>query len=88
MAIPLVSAMLICVVWAVTSAVLISRYLEQRGYPISFIWFRVMILKYLEQYRQVTREETGRVGPLFYHYVVPLCLALVLAIILMVSGIR
>jgi hypothetical protein len=43
-----------------------------------------MILKYLHEYARVTREETGRVGPLFYHYVVPLNIALVLVIILAV----
>ena len=32
----------------------------------------------------ITREETGRVGPLFYHYVVPLNVALVIVIILVI----
>ena len=39
-----------------------------------------MILKYLHQYSKITREEKGRVSPLFYHYVVPLNVALVLAV--------
>ena len=46
----------------------------------------MLILNYLGQYRKVTLEETGRVGPLFYHYVIPLSIALVLVIILVVSG--
>lgn len=83
MTIPLVAAMLICAVWTATSAVLVSRFLEQRGHSISFFRFRAMILTYLEQYRRITREETGRVGPLFYHYVVPLYVAAALAIILL-----
>jgi hypothetical protein len=44
-----------------------------------------MILSYLHQYAKVTRQETGRIGPLFYHYVVPLNLALVLAVAMLVS---
>jgi hypothetical protein len=43
-----------------------------------------MIPKHLHQYSKITQEETGRVGPLFYHYVVPLNVALVLALILAV----
>ena len=76
----LVGLLLVCAMWAVTAAVLIARDLEKRGVPVSFVWLRLMILKYLHQYSKVTREEKGRVGPLFYHYVVPLNVALVLAV--------
>ena len=76
----LVGLLLVCAIWAVTAAVLIARDLEKRGIPVSFVWLRLMILKYLHQYSKITREERGRVGPLFYHYVVPLNVALVLAV--------
>jgi len=66
--------------------VLIARYLEKHGTSVDFLWLRVMILKYLGQYREVTLKETQRVGPLFYHYVVPLSVALVLVIILIAQG--
>jgi hypothetical protein len=74
----------VCVVWAVVAAILIAANLRKRGVAVSVFWLRVMILKYLHEYARVTREETGRVGPLFYHYVVPLNIALVLVIILAV----
>jgi hypothetical protein len=80
----LVPLILACVVWAVVASILITRELEKRGISIEYLWLRVMILKYVEQYRLVTREETGRVGSLFYHYVIPLWVALVLAVILIV----
>jgi hypothetical protein len=73
---------LICVAWAVVAAVLIVANLHRRGVPISFIWLRFMVLEYLHEYAKVTREETGRVGPLFYHYVVPLNVALVVMIVI------
>ncbi len=76
----LLGLLLVCAIWAVTAAVLIARDLEKRGIPVTFVWLRLMILKYLHQYSKITREETGRVGPLFYHYVVPLNVALVLAV--------
>ena len=59
---------------------LITRELEKRNVPVRFVWLRLMIFKYLHQYSRITREETGRVGPLFYHYIVPLNVALVLAV--------
>jgi len=79
---------LVCGVWAVAASLLIARDLERRGVHVSYLWLRVMILKYLSQYRRVTLEETGRVGSLFYHYVIPLNMALVLTIILAVLMFR
>ena len=76
----LVGFLLVCAIWAVTAAVLIARDLGKRGIPDSFVCLRLMILNYLHQYSKITREETGRVGPLVYHYVVPLNVALVLAV--------
>ena len=78
----LIAMGVICVIWAVVAAILIAVNLHKRGIAVSVVWLRVMILKYLHEYAQVTREETGRVGPLFYHYVVPLNVALVIVIIL------
>ena len=76
----------LCVVWGVVAALLIARDLEKRGVPVNYIWLRLLIIKYLGQYARITQEETGRVGPLFYHYVVPLNVALVLFIVLAIRG--
>jgi hypothetical protein len=65
-----------------------SRDLEKHGVHVSYLWLRVMILKYLNQYRRITLEETGCVGSLFYHYVIPLNMALVLTIILVILMFR
>jgi len=80
----LVAIALLCGVWAVTASILIARNVQKRGVQVSFLWLRLMILKYLHDYARLTREETGRVGPLFYHYVVPLNVALVMVVILAV----
>ena len=72
----------VCVVWAVVAAILITADLHKRGIAVSVVWLRLMILKYLHEYARVTREEKGRVGPLFYHYVVPLNVALVIVFVL------
>ena len=76
----------VCVVWAIVAAILIAVDLSKRGVPVNVIWLRVMILKYLHEYSKLTREETGRVGPLFYHYVVPLNVALILVLIMAIRS--
>jgi hypothetical protein len=76
----------ICVIWAVVAAILIAVDLHKRGIAVSIIWLRMLILKYLHEYAQVTKKESGRVGPLFYHYVVPLNVALVIVIILAIAA--
>lgn len=78
----LIALALLCAVWAGAASIAIAREMERRGHDVSIVWLRVMILKYLHQYATVTREETGRVGPLFYHYVVPLNIALVIVVVL------
>ena len=75
----------VCAVWAVVAAILIAVDLSKRGVSVSIVWLRRMILKYLHEYSKITREETGRVGPLFYHYVVPLNVALVIVIVLAIT---
>jgi len=78
----LIAVGLLCVVWAVVAAIRIAADLQKRGVPVSFLWLRLMVLKYLHEYARLTRDETGRVGPLFYHYVVPLNVALLIFFIL------
>lgn len=81
----LIAIALICVIWAVVAAVLIAVNLHNRGVSTSILWLRLMVLKYLHEYARLTHQETGRVGPLFYHYVVPLNIALVVVIVLAVK---
>ena len=84
----LICLILVCGGWAVAASLLIARDLERRGVSVSYLWLRVMLLKYLSQYRRVTLQETGQVGSLFYHYVIPLNVALALTIILVVVMIK
>jgi len=72
---------IVSVLWGVASAVLIAEALRKRGVKVNWVFLRFLILsKYLGQYRDITRQETGRSGPLFYSYVVAMNLAFVAAI--------
>jgi hypothetical protein len=77
----LIAIAILSALWGVASSAMIAAALQQRGVKVSWLFLRVMILKYLGQYRDVTRSETGRTGPLFYSYVFAMNLALVTAII-------
>ena len=68
----------VCVVWAVTSALLITQALGRRGIKTPFPFVGVMIFRNLGRYREATLRETGRVGPLFYSYVVAINLVWIL----------
>jgi hypothetical protein len=49
---------------SIWSGVLIAQDLQARGYPAKPILVRWMIFRYMAEYRRITRQETGTVGPL------------------------
>ena len=69
------------VAWGVVSAIVIASYLSNRGRKINFIFFRILILKYIHEYYEITQQENGEPGFWFYSYVVSMNLALVMAVI-------
>ncbi len=70
-----------CVCWGIVSALKMASYISKRGHKINIFLFRIMIYRYINSYMEITREETGRTGRWFYHYVVAMNAALVLVIV-------
>ncbi len=68
------------VIWNVVTSLLIFSSLQRRGIPVSFIWLRALAPKYAHQYKVITRRESGKTGPLFYHWIISINLALVFAV--------
>ena len=60
---------------------MIVHQLSKRGVKINFFLLKLLIIKYIHQYKQITLEETGKVGPLFYPCIVSINMALVLALV-------
>jgi len=77
----LLAIALISVGWGIVSSIVIVSRLRDRGIKINFFLLRLLIIKYVAQYRAITREETGRTGPWYYSFVVAMNLALVCAIV-------
>ena len=71
---------IICVLCGVVSSVLIISFLSTRGIKSNYLLLRIYIYKYVNQYRKITIEETGKVGPLFYSLITSFILALIFAI--------
>ncbi len=77
--------LVLCGTWNVTVSLIIYGALTNRGVPVSFIWLRLLAPKYAFQYKQVTQSETGKAGSLFYQWIISINLALVFAILAIVS---
>ena len=65
----------------VISSIIITSFMSRRGIKINFLFIKVLILKYVHQYRIITLQETGKPGPWFYSYIISMNLALVFAVI-------
>lgn len=81
------SVMAVAVIWHVMATMMIYETLRRRSLKVSFILLRWLAPKYASQYREITRKETGRTGPLFYHWIVSINTALVAAILLVLDQI-
>ena len=65
----------------VVFSMLIVRELQKRNVKINFFFLRLFLLKYANQYKQITLQETGKVGSLFYGWLVSINAALVFVIL-------
>jgi len=77
---------LTCVACGITAAMMITSFLSKRGVKINYVVLRLLIFGYVRQYRQVTMEESGKPGPLFYMFVTSWILALVFAVTVAILG--
>ena len=67
--------------WGVVDAILIAVALDKRGIRVNMFLFRVFFFRYLNEYKRATVSETGKVGSLYYSYIVAMNAALVCAVI-------
>ena len=82
----LISVAVVCGLWAAVSAVLLAGALERHGIRTPFPFWGVLVFRNLHRYSELTRSTTGRIGPLFYSYVVAINAALVLVVIALLAG--
>jgi len=76
----LIGLAMACVFWNVVASILICIELGKRGIKVNFVFIKALIPWYAHRYKNVTLQETGQVGPLFYHWLVSINGALLTAI--------
>lgn len=67
-------------IWGTVAAVMIIRFLDQRGIKTPIILYRVFFFINARRYRQVTADENGKPGRLYYHCVYAFNAALILGL--------
>lgn len=65
----------------VVFSMLIVHELQKRNVKINFVFLRLFLLKYANQYKEITQRETGKVGPLFYGWLASINAALIFVIL-------
>ncbi len=75
----------IAVGWYIVSGIMIYSELQKRGQKVYFVFLNFMLPVYASRYKKITLGETGKVGSLFYHWLIAINTALVFAIAAMVS---
>jgi hypothetical protein len=76
----LLTLAIICVLWGVVSSIVIVSFLSNHGVKINYFLLRLLLPKYVGQYRKITIEETGKGGFWYYSFVTSMISALVLAL--------
>jgi uncharacterized oligopeptide transporter (OPT) family protein len=77
---PLLVLAIFSALWGIVSSLVIASFLSKRGIKINYIFFKVLMIKYIHQYRKITMQENGRPGPWFYSFVISMNLALIFVI--------
>ncbi len=72
---------LVSVVSGVVFSMMIVGEVSKRGVKINFFLLRLFLIKYISEYKRLTTQETGRVGPLYYPCIVSYQLALFFTVV-------
>jgi len=72
---------LLSVGWGIVSMIVITSLVAARGTKINYFLYRLYIIKYVNQYKQITEAENGEPGLWFYSFVVSMNLAFLSSVI-------
>jgi hypothetical protein len=62
------------------SSIMIYADLKKRNIKVSFIFLRFMIPLYANEYKKITLAETGKIGSLFYYWIISINSALLFVV--------
>jgi hypothetical protein len=72
---------ILCAAVGVALMMAMTGVVQAHGQKISWVFLRLYVLKYINDYRNLTTKRLGRPGPLFYPFIVFMNLALLFALL-------
>ena len=72
---------LVSVILGVFAQIMIVSFLSKRGIKINYLLLKVLIVRYVQQYKRITTEENGKPGPWFYSFITSMSLTLLFAVV-------
>lgn len=83
----LISVMFFAALFVIFS-LLIFRYIEKKGENPSFLLIRLFLFSYVNKYKSISKEETGKTGYLYYLWIISINIALLSLILYVLFTIR
>ena len=77
------SIAIIALITFVVTSVMIYSYLDRKGEKVSFLWLRLYMIPNANKYKRITKNETGKVGSLFYIWLISINTALICTILVL-----
>ncbi len=81
MSAPFLALALISVAIGIVSFIAITAYVSRHGVKVNYFLWREMMFKYFDDYKAMTRKETGSPGVWYYTFVVAMILALAFVVV-------
>ena len=72
-----ISIGILSVIVYVVSTLMMYSYLKDKGEKVSFLWLRLYMISYTNRYKKLTKNETSKVGYLFYIWIVSINVTLI-----------
>lgn len=80
------SIAIISVIWYIITGLIICDWLGKRSYKVKYLFLRLFLPLYVNQYKKLTTAETGRAGILYLHWIISINMALVFTAAAIISG--
>jgi hypothetical protein len=71
------SIAVISVIWYIVTGFIICDWLSMRSYKVNYLFLRLFLPLYVNQYKKLTTAETGRAGILYLHWIISINMTLV-----------
>jgi hypothetical protein len=79
------SIAVIALIWFIVIGFVICDWLSERSYKVNYVFIRLFLPVYVNQYKKLTLAEAGKTGALYYHWIISINIALVFVIAAFIS---